>query len=166
MPFRRKTIKNGVIYDGHIPYSKQADSGKIPVVNARGEWEVKEAPSSLPSVTSADNGKVLGVTEGQWGAVNAPSGGGFIVTLAENNGTYTVDKTLAEILAAVASGIVPILKVPIGNNAFTYYSLTSAGGGGASFVETNIDSGTIYSYGFQVDYDDTVREVDEMYPSE
>ena len=45
MPYRRKTIENGIIYDGHIPFAKQADSGKIPVVNAKGEWELQEAPS-------------------------------------------------------------------------------------------------------------------------
>lgn len=134
---RRKLIENGITYDGHIPFAKQADSGKIPVVNASGEWE-------------------LG---------NAPSGGSFLVTVTQSEGTWASDKTLAEINAAVSSGIVPVLKADYGTDS-TYYSLSSCGGGGASFYVTNIDSGTIYTEGFDISSDGTVNKIDEEYPSE
>ena len=137
MPYRRKTIENGIIYDGHIPFAKQADSGKIPVVNAKGEWELQEAPS----------------------------GSGFLVTVTQSQGTWTADKTLAEIIAAAASGIVPVLKADYGEGS-AYYSLSSCAEGGASFYDTNIDSGAIYTEGFDISSDGTVNEVYEEYPSE
>lgn len=134
---RRKLIENGITYDGHIPFAKQADSGKIPVVNAKGKWELQEAPSN----------------------------GGFLVTLTENNGTYTADKTFAEISTAVASGIVPVLKADYGTDSI-YYSCSSCGNTDACFYVTSIDSGTIYTEGFDISADGTVYKVNEQYPSE
>lgn len=62
--------------------------------------------SSLPSVTSADAGKVLAVNNsGVWGA-QEPIGKKFIVTLTPNALDYsgTMDKTVAEINAAYEAG--------------------------------------------------------------
>lgn len=52
---------------------------------------------SLPSVTSSDNGKVLAVKDGAWAADSNL----FVVTA---NGTLSVDKTYAEIVAAYEAG--------------------------------------------------------------
>lgn len=138
MPYRRKTVENGIIYDGNIPYSKQADSGKIAKVNSRGEWEIKEASASNT---------------------------GFLVTLTENSGTYTADKTFAEISAAVASGIAPVLKVPSGNS-FLYYPFCQAGPSAVSFSYTSIESGEVYTVGYYVFPNGSVTVIDETYPSE
>lgn len=54
--------------------------------------------SSLPAVTSADNGKVLGVVDGAWAADSNL----FLVTLSGS--PITSDKTYAEIVAAVDAG--------------------------------------------------------------
>ena len=68
--------------------------------------------SSLPAVTSDDNGNVLTVVEGEW-AKAAPSGGGsdifvvhFEVTWDEGtqSAVVTCDKTAAEIAAAGDAG--------------------------------------------------------------
>lgn len=62
--------------------------------------------SSLPTVTSADAGKVLGVNDsGVWGA-QEPIGKPFIVTLTPTAADYsgTMDKTVAEIDAAYKAG--------------------------------------------------------------
>ena len=62
--------------------------------------------ASLPSVTSADAGKVLGVNDsGVWGA-QEPIGKKFIVTLTPTALDYsgTMDKTVAEINAAYEAG--------------------------------------------------------------
>ena len=53
--------------------------------------------SSLPSVTSSDNGKVLAVKNGAWAADS-----NLLVVTA--NGTSSVDKTYAEIVAAYEAG--------------------------------------------------------------
>lgn len=63
----------------------------------------------LPGVTSSDNGKVLGVDDGEWGAV-ADKGKPFYVNFTimgaavDNVYPLSADKTLAEIDAAIDAG--------------------------------------------------------------
>ena len=59
--------------------------------------------SSLPSVSSSDNGKVLAVEDGAWAAQAKK----FIVTLTPTALDYsgTMDKTVAEINAAYEAGM-------------------------------------------------------------
>lgn len=52
-----------------LPDVSASDNGKILGV-VDGEWAVIDAPTELPSVSSTDNGKVLGVVEGEWAAVD------------------------------------------------------------------------------------------------
>lgn len=55
--------------------------------------------SDLPHVTAADNGKVLGVVEGSWNKMNAPSGvSHYKVT------SGTLEGTFAEVLADLTAG--------------------------------------------------------------
>ena len=56
-----------------LPEVDSSDNGKILGVSS-GEWNVVDAPTELPAVTSTDNGKLLGVSNAAWGVVNAPSG--------------------------------------------------------------------------------------------
>lgn len=61
--------------------------------------------SGLPSVTAADNGKLLGVVEGEWGKVNGGSGSDvFAVTFMLNGDNIVCDKSYDEIKQAVESG--------------------------------------------------------------
>lgn len=65
--------------------------------------------NTLPAVTSDDNGDVLTVVEGAW-AKAAPSMGLFIVTAdVDQEDNITLDKTLAEIIAAYKAGLMPIM---------------------------------------------------------
>ena len=57
--------------------------------------------AGVPPVTIADNGKVAKVENGAWAAVDDK----LIVTMTEDSGMYTADKTVDEILAADAAGI-------------------------------------------------------------
>ena len=68
--------------------------------------------SSLPSVTSSDNGKVLGVVDGEWAA--SEQGKKFIVTLTPTALDYsgTMDKTPAEITAAYGAGQEIVFDIP------------------------------------------------------
>ena len=55
-----------------LPDVSASDNGKILGV-ANGEWAVIDAPTELPTVTSDDNGKVLGVVDGQWDVIGTDS---------------------------------------------------------------------------------------------
>jgi len=54
----------------------------------------------LPDIEAGDEGRLVGVTDGEYGLVDAPSGDMFVVTFEDGSdpGTFTVDKTYAEIV--------------------------------------------------------------------
>ena len=61
--------------------------------------------SSLPAVTSEDNGDVLTVVEGAWDKASPSGGGNFVVNFStQDYQTFTADKTFAQIESAIASG--------------------------------------------------------------
>lgn len=64
----------------------------------------------LPEVSAADNGDVLTVVEGEWNKA-APSGGGGLieigVTVDEQTGAFTLQKTGQEILDYISAGLIP-----------------------------------------------------------
>lgn len=55
-----------------LPSVTSADNGKILGVS-NGEWAAINAPVELPTVSSTDNGKVLGVVEGTWSVMGTDS---------------------------------------------------------------------------------------------
>lgn len=55
-----------------LPTVTSDDNGKILGV-ANGEWAIIDAPVELPSVSSTDNGNVLGVVDGQWDVMSTDS---------------------------------------------------------------------------------------------
>ena len=60
-----------------LPSVTSSDNGDVLGV-VDGAWGKMEAPSGLPEVSSTDNGDVLTVVDGEW-AKAAPSGGGTVV---------------------------------------------------------------------------------------
>ena len=119
-----------------------------------------EVGETLPSVSSDDNGKVLGVSDGAWAVVSGGGGGesGLVVKLTEEDGTYTADKTAAEIYAAAQTALV-----------FAMYDLD-----GTSFfygIPLNIsknNNGYIFWYQFDDDgifYIQLTAQNDDDYPS-
>lgn len=58
-----------------VPEITSADNGKILKV-IEGEWEAAQPDSGLPSVSSSDNGKFLRVVNGQWAAATVPNANG------------------------------------------------------------------------------------------
>jgi len=91
-------------------------------------WELHSQSilPELPTVTSVDNGKVLGVVNGDWAATEGK--GLFVATLTYNIGLsgYISDKTGEEIVAAYNAGytavaqsghlIYPLVRIDAGNN--------------------------------------------------
>lgn len=101
---RRRIIENGTMYDADVPFASAANRGKAAVVDDKGDWTFGEgggSGSGLPDVTAADNGKVLGVVNAEWDAMNVPSDT-LVCTFTYDsvNDTYTCDKTIAEMMAA------------------------------------------------------------------
>lgn len=83
----------------------------------------------LPAVTETDNGKVLGVENGQFGLVNG--GDSDVLTIVNaivqnNSGVFTVqyiDKTFEEIAAAVENGEYVVARVRIDTSGAPYSGL-------------------------------------------
>lgn len=98
------TLANGSVFI-------ETDTGKVYIFDEDDGWTEMQAGgggggggSSLPSVTSADNGKVLAVENGAWAA--SEQGKKFIVTLTPTSPDFsgTMDKTVAEINSAYEAG--------------------------------------------------------------
>ena len=79
-----------------LPAVTAEDNGKLFGVTG-GEWGKIDAPVELPAVTADDNGKLLGVDSGEWGKVDAPSNAPYDVpfTVSQSGGSYTATTTSA-----------------------------------------------------------------------
>lgn len=64
-------IKTGELSDTILPIVTSADNGKVLGV-VSGVWNKMDVPTELPSVTSSDNGKVLSVSNGSWNKNSIP----------------------------------------------------------------------------------------------
>lgn len=75
-------------------------------------------PADFPAEGSENANKFIGFdANGDYTAKDAPAGGGaekFVVTLTQENDTWTADKTIAEIIAADAANKVVVAKYPVG----------------------------------------------------
>lgn len=70
--------------------------------------------TQLPSPTASDNGKVLGVDNGEYALVEQSGGASLFVVNGTPNGTdgtVTTDKTYEEIRSAYNSGAIVIMKL-------------------------------------------------------
>lgn len=83
-----------------LPDVTEADDGKVLKV-IDGEWGVGD-DGGIPDAPS--DGKQYARKDGAWSEVEATGGGKFTVTVSDNDGTLTADKTFAEIKAAFDAG--------------------------------------------------------------
>lgn len=98
--------------------------------------------SELPAVTSDDNGKVLGVVEGEWAVANA--GGGLVVNATIEGNTVTMDKTWQEIFDAVSAGMSVVLASD--SFAMTITNVSSQNGYSVSTAEDVFIASTADDY--------------------
>lgn len=108
--------------------------------------------SSLPAVTSEDNGDVLTVVNGAWNKAT-PSGGGVLivqVTQTEADSTSaTADKTYAEVMAAIQSGkqVYAVFNHHEGSSqypTFNTLTLSAYNNEAISFYQADIGDDVVY----------------------
>ena len=106
--------------------------------------------SSLPPVTSSDNGKVLAVENGAWAASEQAKK--FIVTLTPTSLDYsgTMDKTVAEIAAAYEAGMEIWFKVLLSATDYLEGALTAVRHFGSTSYDDYIGNIVIPSEGMLV----------------
>ena len=108
---------------------------------------IVDAGGGLPEIAAGDAGKVLTVNNDEDAAVWATPGGGvLVVNVTEEDGTYTCDKTAAEMWAAVP---LVCLKYEQGD-AELIKCLTMAGKQENSYMFA--DSGTQFEAASGTDY--------------
>ena len=127
-----------------LPEVTSEDAGEVLMVSDTGEWEADEIVGLLPDVDSSDNGKLLGVSEGEWGVVDAPSAG-YDITSTEvdtgikigTNKLYAITLNPGTNIQANGSIVFDSSKNPI------YGILTYANGGCPVPLYRNTSSGYI-----------------------
>lgn len=77
-----------------LPEVTSEDAGEVLMVSDTGEWEANEIVGLLPDVDSTDNGKLLGVDDGEWAVVNPPSGGYTISSTEVDTGLKLGNATI------------------------------------------------------------------------
>ena len=86
-----------------LPAVTNVDAGKALMVNSSGQWAADNLPKELPAATAANAGEVLGVDSSGNYVLQQPGGGALMVNSSrdEETGVVTLDKTYAEIRAAM-----------------------------------------------------------------
>lgn len=98
-----------------LPDVTSSDNGDVLMV-VNGAWAKADPPSGLPAVTSSDNGKVLTVSSGAWAAVS-PAAVSSNVQIAADSALYGF--LLSELTTAIATAAAR-------NGAFTHYEASSS----------------------------------------
>ena len=110
--------------------------------SAGSSWEYARGdhrhPKELPTVTSTDNGKVLGVVNGAW-SVKADEGSGsdpFEIPITQSGSTWTTTATAEDILANVDNCVL----AQVGTGSVMYPSAYFVQGSNAQIVFSGTDS--------------------------
>lgn len=120
-----------------------------------------EFDSELPAVTGSDNGKVLGVVEGNWAKTDAPSYE-FAVAYTEGEGdTIVADKTFAEITAAISAGKNIVASFPQGEGELIYLCLSGKTASEVTFSGVAVIETSIAAYTLTHGSDETITFVSQ-----
>lgn len=114
------------IYQGggsSLPAVTSDDNGKVLAVVA-GDWNKADAPKELPAVTGTDNGKFLKVVQGAWTKATD-----FDVIYAtfeydESESAWTCDRTAEEVIGWINNGKLAFAKVQVAENTVAILPVT------------------------------------------
>lgn len=109
-----------------------------------GQMLDKNSGTKLPEPTPEDNGKVLGVSEGQYALVSGGGGSAGLVVNETFSGTVgTLDKTYAEIKAAFASGGSAVIISDQSAGEYTTLTINTVIGVGENGYQSDISYNVI-----------------------
>lgn len=153
-----------------LPEVDSSDNGDVLTV-VSGEWTNAAPASQLPAVSGSDNGNVLTVVEGVWAkaAPPAPAAGAFKVVMTEDEttGDIGLDKTYAEIYAAIQAGMFVYVIQDFDDGSYAYYPVSYADDGMVTFngfpeITSNGIGITLYI----LDDTDTLTDRIDVYPEQ
>ena len=97
-------VDTNAIQTGSYTYSGSLTKPAVTSVHKLNE-KFYDKGTDLPSYSASNNGQVLGISSGQPAWINQSSGAEkFVVTMTNDNDTWTANKTIAEIITAKAAG--------------------------------------------------------------
>ena len=105
-----------------------------------------EVGETLPSVSSDDNGKVLGVSDGAWAVVSGGGGGGSEPLIVDYNNDTGIDASYNEIKTAMLAGknVYAVQNyTEVGTTGTNYYKILS-------FAEDSVDQEGVISHDYYV----------------
>lgn len=102
-----------------------ADTKKLQVLGTFGG-------TSLPEVSESDNGKILGVVNGEWGAIPIALSGDY----PEYAGEYEITPTVDGQTMATAQ---KVMREDVTIKAIPYYDVSNTAGGSTVFIADEIE---------------------------
>ena len=116
-----------------LPTVTDADNAKLLTV-VNGAWDKADAPKELPAVTNTDNGKVLKVVNSAWTKTVEQTPVIYPeYTYDETNSEWVCDRPFEDLAAWIANGRVAIAKMQVGESLYALIPIS-----GAMYQENNI----------------------------
>lgn len=104
-----KDISVGDVAFQTLPSASTSDNGKVLSV-VDGAWGAMDVPNGLPAVTGADDGSILQVVNGAWAKASQSKGIMIFMCTSASTPTLADGKTMADLNTAYDNGYLVIVK--------------------------------------------------------